>query len=68
MKINEKPFVFKYTNNQEDSIAYVISPDKSEENSIHMYAQFVNGLFIGTYYSIIEIYRLMDNGYKWTTA
>ena len=68
MKLNDRPFVFKYTNSQGDLVAFVISPEISESKSIHMYAQFINGLFIGAYYSITEILKLMDNGYKCTTV
>ena len=67
MKINDRPFVFKYTNNEKDIIAFVINPEKSDERRVETYAQFINGLFTGSYYSITEIHRLMDNGYDWKT-
>ena len=67
MKINDRPYLFKYINHDEDVIVFVIDVQETVNRAVPTYNQFINGLCIGALYSIVEIHRLMDNGYKWTT-
>ena len=66
MTLQGNPIMFKYINNEGNLIQFVINPEKSSD--ILRYNQFINGLFVGSIYTITEIRHLMDNGYKWKTT
>ena len=67
MKINDRPYLFKYVNRDGDTIVFTIDVQETVNRAIPTYNQFINGLCIGDLYSITEIHRLMENGYEWTT-
>lgn len=60
-------FVYSYTDSENNINTFVLNAQESINKNCPIFDQYVNNLFTGNRFSKIELFHIMDNGFKWTS-